>query len=230
MNTQCLLPSSDDDSAEQPDAPSIPVADHMPQDGSAVPFWLRPATSANRKAQPPRAVCPDEFELLCCDGSLACLRELRSLGYTVSLLFHPATPAWYVACWQGGALWRVAMAAAVDTAQTMFAHLAGEILQLCEPELRRTELEARNAHLAHLIAQAEAEAARLRDSLQRAAIQSQLAATRQQKTRRDIVRLDAQRIAAQAQLTQTLRQTTQLRTAANNSCAPTSTRPPVSRK
>ncbi|GAB6852734.1 DUF2968 domain-containing protein [Paraburkholderia kururiensis] len=212
-----------DDPQDQPDAVSIPLAN------PAAPPWTHAATVAHSDMHTVQAVCFNGFELLCCDGSLVCLRELRSLGYTVSLQFHASTPTWYVACWQEGTLWRAASTPSADIAQTLFGHLADEIVQLCEPELRRIELEARNAHLAHLIAQAEAEAARLRDSLQRAATQSQLAAARQQKARREIVRLDSQRIAAQARLTQALRQTAHLRTAASNNTPPRG-RIPVTRK
>ncbi|GAB6852763.1 DUF2968 domain-containing protein [Paraburkholderia kururiensis] len=183
-------------------------------------LWPPAAMPPGGSSEPVRAVCFDEFEQLCRDGALACLRELRSLGYSVSLLFHAPSPGWYVASWQDATLWRVAWTASCEVAQGLFAHLADEIVQLCGPDLRRIELDARNTCLSSLVAQAEAEVARLRDSLQRAATQSQLAAARQQKTRRDIVRLDSHRIAAQTQLTQTLRQVAQLRLAASSPCAP----------
>lgn len=191
--------------------------------GGTLPW---PATGSGEAVQ---AVCLDEFAGLGRDGALACVRELRSLGYSVSLLFHAGSPAWYVASWQDGTVWRVVHCVSCDTAQAVLAHLAGEIVQLCEPELRRTELQARNAHLGALAEQAEAEVERLRGSLQRAATQAQLAAARQQKTRRELVRLDSQRIAVQAQLTQTQRQATQLRQAASASCAPPPRFPSISK-
>ncbi|MDE1179721.1 DUF2968 domain-containing protein [Paraburkholderia sp.] len=160
-----------------------------------------------------------EVEWLAEEEALKPFRVFRTFDYSVSLLFHSKEMTYYVAMYQASTLWRALKAVDLDAAEVAFRHFEEQATRLSEGETRRAQLEAQNEQLARMIAQSEAQAERLRNNLQRGAVQEQAVTSRQHEVRKEVAQLEAQRVAAQALLNKAHRQIHQLNLT-NNEAVP----------
>ncbi|MFX1814459.1 DUF2968 domain-containing protein [Paraburkholderia sp. A1RI_3L] len=143
--------------------------------------------------------------------ALTSVQVFRSFEYEVSLLFDAASLGFYVVLNHAGTIRRAFQTPVLASAGQAFGHFQEQVLCWCELELRRMQLDARNAQLAALLEKATAEAERLRADLACSGALNHLVNNRQQSLRREVAQLQAQRIATQTQLDRQLRQIVQLR-------------------
>lgn len=156
-----------------------------------------------------------EVERLAESGALTQLRAFHSFDYSVVLHFHGEGLCYYVALYHDGSLWRVLTAIGLDAAETAFRHLQEQATRLSEGETRRAQLLAQNDNVARMIRESEAQAERLRNDLERDAVETQRVTRKQHQVRKELAQLEAQRVAGQARLNVSLRQVQHL-SATNN--------------
>jgi hypothetical protein len=174
-----------------------------------------PAVPAHLANRPVQLADGASFATLAAADELSTFRVFRSFDYSVTLLFHARSLAYFVAMHQDNTLWHAFRAADLDSASAVFHHLEEQATRLADGETRLAQLAAQNAMLAKQIEESESHAERLRVDLQRHAEQEHHVSTRQHQVRRDVAQLEAQRIAAQAQLNKAHRTIHQLSVTTN---------------
>ncbi|WP_322071170.1 DUF2968 domain-containing protein [Paraburkholderia bannensis] len=174
-----------------------------------------PAVPAHLANRPVQLADGASFAALAAANELSTFRAFRSFDYSVTLLFHARSLAYFVAMHQDDTLWHAFRAADLESAGAVFHHLEEQATRLADGETRLAQLAAQNATLARQIEESEAHAERLRVDLQRHAEQEHQVTARQHQVRRDVAQLEAQRIAAQAQLNKAHRTIHQLSVTSN---------------
>jgi hypothetical protein len=198
-------------SAGEPAGPPDPGASPRP----VSTLHAVPAVPAHLANRPVQLADGASFAALAAADELSTFRVFRSFDYSVTLLFHARSLAYFVAMHQDNTLWHAFRAADLDSASAVFHHLEEQATRLADGETRLAQLAAQNAMLAKQIEESESHAERLRVDLQRHAEQEHHVSTRQHQVRRDVAQLEAQRIAAQAQLNKAHRTIHQLSVTTN---------------
>ncbi|GLU33276.1 DUF2968 domain-containing protein [Trinickia caryophylli] len=170
-----------------------------------------PATSHHGSQRASKPADIEEVADRILANALTPVQVFSSFEYEINLLFEPASLGFYVVLSHAGTIRRALQCAALEGACQAFRHFQEQILVWCELELRRVQIDARNAQLAALFNDAVAEAERLRADIERSGALVHLVNSRQQVLRREVAQLQAQRISTQAQLDRQLRQLAQLR-------------------
>jgi hypothetical protein len=98
-----------------------------------------------------------------------------------------------------------------ERAEAIYADFARQTAQLADVEIRRTQLQAKNAYLQRIIAISQQQAQRLQADLDVARTQQANVDDRQRQTRDEELALRAESVKAQAQLRQLQREVTRLR-------------------
>ncbi|NIE68943.1 DUF2968 domain-containing protein [Burkholderia sp. Ax-1719] len=201
--------------AAQPVSATVDEADASTAPRPVSTLHAVPAVPAHLANRPVQLADGASFAALAAADELSTFRVFRSFDYSVTLLFHARSLAYFVAMYQDNTLWHAFRAADLDSAGAVFHHLEEQATRLADGETRLAQLGAQNAMLAKQIEESEAHAERLRVDLQRHAEQEHQVSTRQHQVRRDVAQLEAQRIAAQAQLNKAHRTIHQLSVTSN---------------
>jgi len=179
------------------------------------PLHPVPATASSSSGRAVQVADTADVERMIEAGQLVTFHVFRTFDYSVNLLFWPKELKFYVALFQESRLWRVLTTSDLNTSKQVFHHMQDQAARLADGELKRVQIEAQNAVLKRSIEESEGQAERLRQGLQRTAVQDQAVSSRQHQLRKEIVQLEAQRTAMQAQLNKAQRQVHQLNVQSN---------------
>ncbi|PMQ02628.1 hypothetical protein DyAD56_23275 [Dyella sp. AD56] len=152
----------------------------------------------------------DEVEWLERESAVVTLRELHSFGHRVRLYFYPIELTFFAAVYMDDLLWRAMKSSEFDLAEKAFEEFVAQVNNRARAEVRRVQLEAKNAQLRRHIEESATRADRLLVNMQRHAAQKQRALDRDSALRNDIKQLEASRVQSQLHANRTLRQIGQL--------------------
>lgn len=155
----------------------------------------------------------EEVETLTSVAALVELRQLKTFDHVVTLSFHADELMFYAAVSMDGVLWRALKSLDLQVAETAFEEFVVQANGRARAEVRRVQLEARNAQLQRMIAESSIKAERLRANIDRNRTLKQRASQRENALRQDIKQLELHRVQAQLQADRNLRQLGQLHAA-----------------
>jgi len=180
--------------------------DEVPEQGDDIPKGAQMAWQPLRLDEARVQVADvDEVEMLTGNESLLALRHFRSFDHEVRLSFHPADMMFYAMVFMDGLLWRALKSLDLQVAENAFDEFVVQASQRTRAQVRRMQLEARNAQLEQTIAESTVKAARLRANIERHAALKHRAMERENALRNDIKQLEASRVQAQLQADRNLR-------------------------